>query len=203
MGNQIPGDDTKWNRRIGILGGTFDPVHCGHLRIASSFLQSGLVDKLLILLSPIPPHKQEQEQTDFTHRLEMLKLAFREIEKVWISDMEKDLEKPSYTLQTLQYLQEKHPETLFYLCIGEDSLQHFNQWYKYEEILDRVDLIVAERPGYDRSKVDRNILEHAIFVEHQPYDISSTKIRNRKSNLNEDVPDAVADYIKEHQLYNS
>lgn len=190
-------------KRIGILGGSFDPVHCGHVRIASSFLTSGLIDTLLILLSPYPPHKQNREQAAFSHRFEMLKLAFRGIERVEISDLEKKLEKPSYTLHTLEYLQKENPETLYYLCLGEDSLQHFDEWYKYRKILKKADLLVAERPGFDKSGVDKEILEHAIFVEHDPYPISSTAIRKLRVNIKEDLPNAVAAYIEKNNLYDS
>lgn len=188
-------------QRVGILGGSFDPAHCGHVRIANSFLKSGLIDELLIILSPYPPHKQNQEQADFSHRFNMLKLAFRDIENVTISDLEQKLEKPSYTLQTIEYLQKENPETLYYLCIGEDSLQYFDEWHKYREILEKVDLIVVERPGFDKSEVDASILEHAIFVEHQPYSISSTAIRKKAGESEEDLPEAVVGYIKENQLY--
>lgn len=188
-------------KRVGILGGSFDPVHCGHVRIANSFLNSGLVDELLVILSPHPPHKQNQEQADFSHRFEMLKLAFADYENVKISDLEQRLEKPSYTLQAIEYLQKENPETLYYLCIGEDSLQHFDEWYKYQEILEKVHLLVVERPGSDQSEVDPEILEKAIFVEHQPYSVSSTTIRRKGGELKADLPEAVAAYIDEHHLY--
>lgn len=176
-------------------------MHCGHVRIANSFLQSGLIEELLVILSPYPPHKQNREQADFSHRFEMLKLAFEDMDDVIISDLEQNLDKPSYTLQTIDYLQNENPDTLYFLCLGEDSLQHFNEWHKYREILIRVDLLVAERPGFDNAKVDPEILEHAIFVEHEPYSISSTSIREAGGNFKEDLPDAVAAYIEKHNLY--
>lgn len=188
-------------RRVGILGGSFDPVHCGHVRIANSFLESGLIDELLVILSPYPPHKQNQEQADFSRRLEMLKLAFADIKGVRISDVEQKLKKPSYTLQTIEYLQKQNPDNLYYLCIGEDSLQHFDEWYKYQKILEKVHLLVAERPGFNKSEADPEILEKTIFVEHQPYLASSTTIRKRDGELKEDLPEAVAAYIDQHHLY--
>ena len=188
-------------KRVGILGGSFDPVHCGHVRIANSFLKSGLIDELLVILSPYPPHKENQEQADFSHRYNMLQLAFKSIENVTISDVEQKLEKPSYTLQTIEHLQKENPLTLYYLCIGEDSLQHFHKWHKYQKILEKVDLLVVERPGFDKSGVAPEILEHAIFVEHQPYSVSSTAIRKKGRVLEEDLPEAVAAYIDQHDLY--
>lgn len=183
------------------MGGSFDPVHCGHVRIAKSFLKSGLIDELLIVLSPHPPHKQDQKQADFSHRFKMLKLAFHDMKNVTISDLERNLNKPSYTIQTIDYLQSEHPNTLFYLCVGEDSLRHFDQWHKYREILQKVDLLVAERPGFDQTDVDEEILEHAVFVEHHPYSISSTSVREAGGIVKEDLPNAVADYIEKNNLY--
>lgn len=188
-------------KRVGILGGSFDPVHCGHVRIAHSFLTAGLIDTLLILLSPYPPHKQNRKQAPFSHRYEMLKLAFENMEKVEISDLEQKLDKPSYTLHTIEHLQKENPDTLYYLCLGEDSLQYFNEWHKYREILEKVDLLVAERPGFDKSSVEEAILEHAVFVEHEPYPISSTEIRKSKGEIKDHLPGSVAGYIEKKNLY--
>lgn len=194
-------------KKVGIFGGSFDPVHIGHVHLAQSFLASGLIHKLLVLLTPAPPHKQGREITPYADRLAMLNLAFKDFEDVEISTIEQQLPSPSYSLQTLEYLQNTHPGTLFYLCMGEDSLVQFHKWYKYREILNRSDLIVAERPGYDRSSVSDEILESAIIVDHQPVDASSTEVRKSlewQSNLNEDerqLPDSVRKYIDEKGLY--
>lgn len=188
-------------KRVGIFGGSFDPVHCGHVRIANSFLKSGLIGELLVLLSPYPPHKQDQNQTEFSHRLAMLRLAFEDMENVTISDLEHKLPKPSYTLQTIDHLQSSNPDTLFYLCLGQDSLKDFHKWHKYNEILEKVELLVAERPDVDHSEVDTRILEHTIFVDHKLYQVSSTKIRHSSGEKEADLPNSVAHYIKENNLY--
>lgn len=144
-------------KRTGIFGGSFDPVHFGHLRLARSFLNSGLIDNLLILLTPDPPHKQGVKKSLYHHRLEMLKIAFQNKKNVTISDLEKKLPQPSYSLQTVDHLQAKHPNTQFYLCMGEDSLQHFSTWFKYKEILNKIDLLIAERPGYNAENISEEI----------------------------------------------
>lgn len=188
--------------RIGIFGGSFDPVHNGHIRIVKSFLSSGVIDDLMILLTPDPPHKDSNAQAGFDERFEMLKIAFDGMENVHISDLENKLPRPSYTYQTIEFLQQENPDTAWFLCIGEDSLSTFHTWYRYKDILARVTLLVAERPGFVNSETDPGILEKTIFVKHNPVDISSTKIRNEKGNdLSSSVPEAVAGYIREHQLY--
>lgn len=195
--------------RVGIFGGSFDPVHNGHVQLAKSFLSSGLIHKLLVLLTPAPPHKQDQEKTSYDDRLAMLKLAYQDFENVEVSTLEQRLPSPSYTLQTIDHLQIKHSDTLFYLCMGEDSLVHFHEWYKYREILKSIDLIVAERPGYDRSSVSDDILESVIFVDHQPVDASSTEVRQAFNNSEKEytpglkVPEPVQKYIEDKGLYRS
>lgn len=190
-------------KRVGIFGGSFDPVHNGHISVVKSFLKSGLIDELLVLLTPNPPHKNS-EGTDFEHRLKMLKLAFRGIEKAVVSDLERKLPSPSYTVQTIEYLQKKNPDTNYFYCLGEDSIKIFHTWHRYSEILERVPILVAERPGFSSEGIDDDILERTIFVDHNPVDMSSTKVRNHK---NEDrfsnLPEIVKKYIHDHNLYQS
>lgn len=191
--------------RIGIFGGAFDPVHHGHTQIAESFLASNLIDKLLVLPTPASPHKKNSDQTAFSHRYEMLKLAFHDNDRVVVSDLETELPNPSYTLRTIEHLQQENPENTYYLCIGEDSLSSFHKWWKYEEILERIPLVVASRPDAESSGLPQSILERALFVDHNEVDISSTQIRKRAregdSRLKDLVPDSVAQYIFRNNLY--
>lgn len=195
---------TESGMRIGIFGGAFDPVHCGHIRVAESFLASNLLDRLLILPTPVSPHKETENQSSFEHRVEMLNLAFKNCEKVIISDLEAHLPKPSYTLQTIEHLQDENPENTYFLCVGEDNLESFHKWWKYEDILEKVTLIVARRPEARSSEQKSEILEQAIFVDHDEIEISSTEIRDgvRTDNLSKYVPVPVADYIWSNNLYN-
>jgi len=195
--------------RTGIFGGSFDPVHTGHLALARSFLNSGLIHHLLVLLTPDPPHKQSRKGTSYDDRLEMLRIAFDEFsdDVITISTIECDLPRPSYTLQTIDYLREHYPNTLFYLCMGEDSLVNFHKWFRYKDIMERVNLIVAERPGYDRQSVSDEIMEHVMIIGHEPVDASSTKVRKKygekENGLDSDVqlPEGVRRYIEENGLY--
>ena len=190
-------------KRIGLFGGSFDPVHNGHIEAVDSFLKSGLIDEIWILLTPVSPHKKDQEKTDFKHRYNMLKLAFQESDNTKISDIEKDLPKPSYTLQTIHHLKEKYPEYTFFLCLGEDSLQSFHKWHKYKEILQECALMVVDRPGSDHKSVDSDILEKTIFVDHSPMDISSSEIRQTTDSSSlVNLPNVVQKYILKNNLYN-
>lgn len=189
-------------KRIGLFGGSFDPIHNGHLAAVNSFLDSGLVDEVWILLTPDPPHKTDRQLTKYEHRYEMLNLVFRNWDRVKISEVESKLPKPSYTLQSILYLKNEHPETLFYFCLGEDSLESFHKWHKYWDILNETALLVVERPGSDHKDVDPEILEKTIFLDHQSVDVSSTGIREEmKFVLENNLPMEVQNYIQKHQLY--
>lgn len=189
---------------IGLLGGSFDPVHIGHLAIAQSFLESGFLSELWLLLTPDPPHKPEQPLTDYDQRLEMLKTAFQEFEQVTVSDVERHLPQPSYTIQTLKYLSEKYPDEKFYLCIGEDSLHEFKQWKDWASILDYCELLVARRPNHSNTELDSTIAQKTHFVSHHPVDISSTSIRHAVSeghDISDLVPPEIDHLIEQFNLY--
>jgi len=190
--------------RIGIFGGTFDPVHNGHLSIAESFLNSGYIDELWILPSPDPPHKTEEPVSDFVTRIRMLKAGFSGFENVRISDLESKLVRPSYTIRTLEHLKEHYPEKEFYLCIGEDSLSEFDTWFEPERILQECELLVAARPGADAGDISADIRDRTHFVDHVPIAISSTDLREkirRGEDVEQMVPGAVHQIIREENLY--
>ncbi len=190
--------------RIGLFGGTFNPVHTGHVSLVKSFLGSGKIDELWIIPSPSPPHKTDKNIISFEHRKKMLELALSGIDNVKISDVEERLPLPSYTIQTVQYLKQKFPDDIFFLCMGEDSLAEFNSWYKPDKIAKECRLLVAERPGREHTGENRFVQE-AQFIEHEPVDVSSTELRsvlnNGKTQINEKVPKAVLEYIEQNNLY--
>lgn len=190
--------------RIGIFGGTFDPVHNGHLSIARSFLDSGYIDELWILPSPDPPHKTDQTLTEFPLRKRMLEAAFSPFGNVVVSDLENRLPHPSYTIQTIEHLKKQYPEKTFYLCIGEDSLIEFDTWYKPGRILEECELLVASRPGIDTEGVRSEIMRRSHFVDHEPVQISSTELRSRLregKDVDNLLPDPVLKIIEKQELY--
>lgn len=192
-------------RAIGIFGGTFDPVHNGHLAIAKSFLESDLIEELWIFLSPYPPHKESESITaDYSQRLKMLQAAFKPVKKTTISDLELRLPKPSYTVQTIKYLKKKHPDFNFFLCVGKDSFNTFTTWYRWEEILGSVRLLVADRPVNRPKNLPRKLYERAQFINHEAIAVSSTAIRKRLQDgkpIDDLVPESVTKIIEEENLY--
>lgn len=190
---------------IGILGGTFDPVHLGHISIARSFLESGHIDELWILLTPHPPHKSGEDQAPYDLRLDMLRIAFSGYDHVRISDAEKELESPSYTWRTLSFLRKQYPDKRFCLCIGEDSYRQFTSWKNWRRIAENHTILVARRPNTDHNDLPEILRESCRFVEHRPVDVSSTRIREMLGEGEEAsdwLPGEVLAIIRLEGLYN-
>ncbi len=189
--------------KTGLFGGAFDPVHNGHLTIAESYLESGLIDELWVMPTPNPPFKQERTSADFVHRYAMTVLAFTGIPKTNVSDFETKLDGVSYTLNTLRALREQFPDRSWSLCIGEDNLSTFHKWYEYEKVLSMADLIVAERPGNIDNGQLGEYKDKIHRIDHIPVDISSTDIRKELSvkGFSSQIPSNVMDYIRANHLY--
>lgn len=191
-------------KRIGLFGGTFDPVHKGHQSIAESFLRSGLIDKLWVLLTPFPPHKQDENHAGYDYRYQMLEAVFGQISDIHISTIENELPKPSYSVQTIRYLKKEYPDHQYYFCMGEDSLAKFHTWKYYEEILQECDLLVARRPGESHDSVEDQILHKTHFVDHDPLDIASSDIKSaikQGKEVKQLLNPAVYSLIEKEQLY--
>ncbi len=190
-------------KKIGLLGGTFDPVHNGHIEIANSFIGSGIIDELWVLLTPFPPHKNQEKHISYEKRLQMLRAGFQSL-NCRILTVEKDLPKPSYTYRTIQYLKKEYPSTDFYFCMGEDSLSNFNTWKFYRNILEEANLLVARRPNSNHDDVLPAILKQTSFVDHTPVEISSSQIRERINEpefIRQNIPKKVASIIEKEELY--
>src|SRR5438309_2044888 len=134
--------------RIGILGGTFDPVHLGHLIMAEQCREQGQLDQVWFIPAARPPHKQDRPLTGFVHRTEMLALAIAGMPAFRVDELEKDRPGPSYTAETLQELQGRHPDTQFALLLGSDCLPDLPMWKNPTRILELAELLVFSRPGW-------------------------------------------------------
>lgn len=190
--------------KIGIYGGSFNPIHRGHTELAASIVQQGLVDELWLLVSPLNPLKQNSTSdiVEYEHRLNMARLATEGIEGVEVSDFERNLPIPSYTITTLGELRKAYPQHEFVLVIGADNWERFPRWFHAEEIIAEYRILIYRRPGCE---LDETALPSSVRVVETPlYDISSTEIREglqRGEDMKEWVDEKVSGYIKEHELY--
>ncbi len=192
------------SRNIGIFGGTFDPVHNGHISIANSFLNSGEIDELWVFLNPDPPHKNRAPNESYSARFKLLQAAFESFNNVRISDLETTLPKPCYTINTVKKLRNLYPQHALFLCMGKDSYVSFKNWYKWSNILEYCHLLVADRPGVDHSAESGDLLQHTTFVDHEPVKVSSTQIRKNIAtgrSIDDLVPKQVASMIERKHFY--
>ena len=187
---------------IGILGGSFDPIHSGHAIVANYALQWGGLDEVWIMVSPRNPLKSSIEAPDIS-RLEMARMVFNDSSEIHVSDFEFSLPVPSYTYNTLKKLQERFPEHEFKLIIGSDYWIIFNKWRDSEKIIEEYGLIIYPRPGFDVDK--DNLPENVKLLEDAPQVVmSSTFIRDalkNDKNINFFVPREVCRYIESEKLY--
>jgi nicotinate-nucleotide adenylyltransferase len=190
--------------RIGIFGGSFDPIHIGHAIIAQHIINSGAVDRLWFMVSPVNPLKagRERHVTD-TDRLRMVEMVSRPMEGVETSAFEFTMPRPSYTIDTLNALQAKFPDDEFYLITGGDNWQIFNRWRNSDEILAKYHLLIYPRLGYEVVIPDE-LKERVALVDAPIIEISSTEIRERLANgqsVRYLVPDEVLAFIEQKNLY--
>lgn len=185
-------------KKIGILGGTFNPPHIGHLWIAEEVRVRKQLDEIWFIPTRTPPHKKTSV-LDASHRLGMLKLAVKGNPYFQVNALELERNGKSYTYDTIKELTMNYPEVDFSFIIGGDMVEYLPKWYLVEELMEMVHFIGVTRPGYTLETpypVDR--------LEIHPLDISSTFIRNRLKEgelVRYLLPDDVMNYIKENQIY--
>ncbi len=190
--------------RIGIFGGSFDPIHIGHAIIAQHIISCGSVDRLWFMVSPVNPLKAGKErQVADTDRLRMVEMVSRPIEGIETSAFEFSMPKPSYTIDTLNALQAKFPDDEFYLVIGADNWQLFAKWRNSEEILAKYHVLIYPRLGYEVTIPDE-LKARVQLVDAPIIELSSTQIRERLAlgqSVRYYVPDKVLEYIERKHLY--
>lgn len=203
-------------KKIGILGGTFDPPHIAHLRIAEEVREVYQLNKVLFIPAGLPPHKKEGSISSFEDRFRMVELAVEGNLYFEAFDIERDII-PSYTLKTLQILEGLYPESEKFLIIGWDSFCEFETWWNYKNFLDYTNIVVVPRrirsweeaQGYFYHKIrelwlEEKALKKVFFCETTPFDISSSLIRKlvkENRSIRYLVPEKVYFYIKENRLY--
>ena len=190
--------------KIGIFGGSFDPIHIGHAIIAQHIISSGIVDQLWFMVSPVNPLKVDKErQVADTDRLRMVEMVSRPMEGVETSAFEFTMPKPSYTIDTLNALQAKFPEDKFYLVIGADNWRLFGKWRNSNEILEKYHLLIYPRLGHEVT-IPEELQERVTLVDAPIIELSSTEIRNRIAegkSVRYYIPDEVLQYIDRKNLY--
>ena len=189
-------------KKIGIYSGSFNPIHHGHLMLASYLVTFGELDELWLLVSPQNPLKPKAELLDDQHRLEMARLAVGDDPFIKVSDVEMHLPRPSYTINTLQHLSEQYPDNQFVFVCGMDSLQNLDKWKDYEKILNNYNIIVFPRKGYDGGEL---INHPSVRVVETPIiELSSTFIRNciaDNISVRHFMPENAYNYLTNNNLY--
>ncbi|MDE7349910.1 MAG: nicotinate (nicotinamide) nucleotide adenylyltransferase [Muribaculaceae bacterium] len=201
--------------KVGIFGGSFDPIHQGHVRLARYVLEHTDLDEVWLMVSPLNPLKPQGYLASDGQRLEMARLAVEDIPGVKVSDFEFSLPIPSYTYNTLVRLKETYPDIDFRLIVGGDNWAHFDRWRNPQEILDEFGVIVYPRPGEEirtpensRLVIDNSSL--IILKEAPEMPVSSTQLRQLVGthgpcvsvpSITGLIPVKVLDYIQSHNLY--
>ena len=202
---------TYQNKKIGILGGSFDPIHNGHLAIAESAYKDFALDEVWLIPAGHSPNKDESKMTSGSVRAEMVSLAIEDKTYFKLSMYEIEKDGTSFTYLTLSEFKEKYPDTTFYFIMGADSLDYFDKWRHPEIICEKAIILVAVRDDMDLEEINDKIKELKSMFQAQIYplscpkfDISSSEIRESlKHNADyvQGVPAKVAAYIQKNCLY--
>lgn len=197
--------------RIGILGGSFDPIHNGHIHMALSAKEAYKLDEVWLMPAGHSPNKDENHMTSAIHRLNMCRLAVEGIPGLIASDYEIQCKEKSYTYRTFERLSEQYPEHEFFFIMGADSLDYFDQWVHPEIIAAHCTILVVIREFFSNAAMELKINDlkskFSCTIEIVPcrqYDISSTQLRNELKNHKYNfsaLPANVIEYMKQNGLY--
>jgi nicotinate-nucleotide adenylyltransferase len=211
---------------VGLFGGTFNPVHWGHLRTALEIKKALRLTRMLLVPCGSPPHREQPDVNSET-RLAMLKAAVTGYSELEIDDRELKRTGPSYTVDTLQSLHNEMPEQSFVLCVGVDAFLQFNTWHRWQDIFNLAHIVIAHRPGWSmesiadkapkalQTEIEQRYISNPeqlnqnnsgliLELKVTQIDISSSDIRQRIINnepISELVPEAVVEIIQQHNLY--
>lgn len=185
--------------KIGIYGGSFNPIHNGHIYIAKFIIDYLNLDKLLIIPVGTPSHRKNVLE-DGSMRLKMCEMAFKNEKKIEVLDIEIKSKEISFTYDTLLKIIAMYPNNEYFEIIGEDSGAYFHRWKKYKEILKLAKVVVLQRKGYKTLIKDSNLLQ----VKNPFFNFSSTRIREAiltEESIEDMVPKEIAEFIKVNRLY--
>jgi nicotinate-nucleotide adenylyltransferase len=195
----------------GIFGGTFDPIHNGHLHIAYAALDTLNLDKIIFVPAGNPPLRGDKKISDAFLRYELVKLAIRKEAKFEVSSYEVNKKEVSYTCETIQHFKEKEKETKWYFIAGVDCLMELEKWKKVQVIMENCQIVVFNRPGYENEEIfqqkrfiEKKYGSEIIFMSLPAMEISSSKIKNlmqRGLNVSQYLPSNIYYAINELGLY--
>ncbi len=204
--------EEKKSERIGVFGGSFDPVHIGHLIIAQDAVEQLELDRLIFMPAAISPHKQHCQPVEGRHRFEMLQLATENNLRFEVSDLELARGGISYTVETIEHLQVEHPGAELFFIVGLDSLVELHKWHRIDALLECCTVVPFGRGGEDPAKVAETcqlskvwktkLLDRLIRIHE--VEVSASEIRMRIAeglSIQTLVPPEVEMYIAEHHLY--
>jgi len=183
-------------KKIGIFGGTFDPIHAGHLILARDAVEQLELDELLFIPAALSPHKLEQTPATADARLEMLRAAIQGEPRFCLDTLELERPAPSYAVDTVEALRTREPSSQFFYLIGEDNVARLSTWHRFTDLSKMVQFAVLDRTGLKT--------EHPFPTVRRHVDISATDIRNRVArgqSIRYLVPPAVEEIIRRRQLY--
>ncbi len=195
--------------RTGLFGGTFNPIHSGHIHLAEESFRALELDRLFLIPSNIPPHKQAENLCSGEDRAEMVRLALKDREGFEVSDYEIKKEGKSYSYYTVMHFRELYPDDELFLIVGSDMFLTFEKWYRFEDILKEVTLAVVSRELNDRKLLEEKSHELEKFgrtkiVDTNALPISSTEVRRRiqsGENYSCYLSENVVQYIRLNGLY--
>jgi nicotinate-nucleotide adenylyltransferase len=193
--------------KVGIFGGTFDPIHFGHLLLAEQAREAASLHEIWFIPAGEPPHKQGKPVTPAMERKKMVELAIEGHPQFKVNPIELMRSGPSYTVDTIMELKKQNPHVEFFLLVGADMVKNLPKWYKIKEIIQNVQVIGLGRPGFDHDALPEYIEERLMWIpDAVETNISSSIIRERlmlNRSVRYLVPDSVYKYIKEQGLYGS
>jgi len=190
-------------QEIGLFSGSFNPIHVGHLMLASYLCEFTRLEEIWFVVTPHNPLKESAELLDDELRLQMVRLALEDYERMRVSDVEFHMPRPSYTIDTLSKLSHTHPDKNFTLIIGGDNWTYFNRWKAYQRLIDTVPILIYPRLG-EAVVIPEQYRDTIQLVNAPLVEVSSTFIRKsiqEKKNMRAFVPAKVYDFIEQHGLY--
>ena len=199
----MPRDKKK---RLGILGGTFDPIHSGHLILAEQLKEELKLQKVIFIPSANPPHKEDHPVSLAKDRLQMVKLAIRDNPDFLISDIELKRKGKSYTIDTLTQLKKLYKDSELFFLLGSDAIDELPTWKEPDKIFQKVKVAIALRPGCDRINPENRLVKKSLVIPINGLNISSTQVRERVregKSIRYLVPRGVEEFIRSKKLYRS